>query len=38
MSNSWTTLGLSKSMRDLMKLANQLAANITKESNYIKNW
>ena len=36
MGNSWTTVGLNRGMRGLMKQANQLAANITKESNNIK--
>ena len=36
MGDSWTTVGLNKGMRNLMKKANDLAANITKESNDIK--
>ena len=36
MGDSWTTVGLNKGMRDLMKQANDLASNITKESIDIK--
>ena len=34
--DSWTTVGLNQGMRNLMKQANTLAANITKESRDIK--
>ncbi|HSF72038.1 MAG TPA: hypothetical protein VLA25_07085, partial [Methylotenera sp.] len=33
---SWTTVGLNKGMRNLMKQANELASNIIKESRDIK--
>ena len=36
MGDSWTTVGLNRGMRDLMKQANDLAVNITKESTDIK--
>jgi hypothetical protein len=36
MGNSWTTVGLNKGMRKLMKEANKLAGHITKESQVIK--
>lgn len=36
MGDSWTTLGLNQGMRNLMKEANKLATNITKESKDIK--
>ena len=36
MGDSWTTVGLNRGMRDLMKQANELASNITKESTDIK--
>ena len=36
MGDSWTTMGLNQGMRNLMKQANDLAANITKESVDIK--
>ena len=36
MGDSWTTMGLNQGMRNLMKQANDLAANITKESKDIK--
>jgi Dynamin family len=36
MGDSWTTVGLNQGMRNLMKQANELASNITKESNDIK--
>jgi hypothetical protein len=36
MGDSWTTVGLNQGMRNLMKQANELAGNITKESNDIK--
>ena len=36
MGDSWTTVGLNQGMRNLMKQANKLAANITKESKDIK--
>lgn len=36
MGDSWTTVGLNKGMRNLMKQANDLASNITKESRDIK--
>ena len=34
--DSWTTVGLNQGMRNLMKQANTLASNITKESKDIK--
>ena len=36
MGDSWTTVGLNQGMRNLMKQANDLASNITKESRDIK--
>jgi hypothetical protein len=36
MGDSWTTVGLNKGMRNLMKQANHLAAGVTKESKDIK--
>ena len=36
MGDSWTTMGLNQGMRNLMKQANLLASNITKESKDIK--
>jgi Dynamin family len=36
MGDSWTTVGLNKGMRNLMKQANDLASNVTKESKDIK--
>ncbi len=36
MGDSWTTVGLNRGMRNLMKQANGLAGNITKESGDIK--
>ena len=36
MGNSWTTVGLNKGMRSLMKQANELASHVTKESDDIK--
>ena len=36
MGDSWTTVGLNKGMRKLMKEANKLAGHITKESRDIK--
>ena len=36
MGDSWTTVGLNQGMRNLMKQANELASNITKESKDIK--
>ena len=36
MGDSWTTVGLNKGMRSLMKQANALAGHITKESKAIK--
>ncbi len=36
MGDSWTTVGLNQGMRNLMKQANELAGNITKESKDIK--
>jgi hypothetical protein len=36
MGDSWTTVGLNRSMRNLMKQANELAAHVTKESKDIK--
>ena len=36
MGDSWTTVGLNQGMRNLMKQAKDLAANITKESKDIK--
>ncbi len=36
MGDSWTTVGLNKGMRNLMKQANELAANINKQSSDIK--
>jgi hypothetical protein len=36
MGDSWTTVGLNKGMRDLMKQANNLASHVTRESNDIK--
>ena len=36
MGDSWTTVGLNKAMRSLMKQANALAGHITKESKAIK--
>ncbi len=36
MGDSWTTVGLNKGMRNLMKQANNLAEHVTKESKDIK--
>ncbi len=36
MGDSWTTVGLNKGMRNLMKQANNLAAGVTKEGKDIK--
>jgi Dynamin family len=36
MGDSWTTVGLNRGMRNLMKQANDLANNVTKESKDIK--
>ncbi|MES2636132.1 MAG: dynamin family protein [Pseudomonadota bacterium] len=36
MGDSWTTIGLNKGMRNLMKQANELASNINKQSDDIK--
>jgi hypothetical protein len=36
MGDSWTTVGLNRGMRNLMKQANELATHVTKESNDIK--
>lgn len=36
MGDSWTTVGLNKGMRSLMRQANELAGHITKESKAIK--
>ena len=36
MGDSWTTVGLNKGMRNLMKQANELASHISKESSDIK--
>jgi len=36
MGDSWTTIGLNQSMRNLTKKANDLAAHVTKESSAIK--
>jgi hypothetical protein len=36
MGDSWTTLGLNRSMRELTRLANSLAEEITKEGQIIK--
>lgn len=36
MGDSWTTVGLNKGMRNLMKQANELAASINKQGNDIK--
>ncbi|MBX9675688.1 MAG: dynamin family protein [Methylotenera sp.] len=36
MGDSWTTVGLNKGMRNLMKQANELATNINKQSSDIK--
>lgn len=36
MGDSWTTVGLNKGMRNLMKQANELAEHISNESNDIK--
>jgi Dynamin family len=36
MGDSWTTVGLNKGMRDLMKQANNLASHVTREGKDIK--